>query len=127
MENSPNCLTCGGIEDYEHVFVNCLNVQVFWRKIVSIFKTCGIERDIQNLKTLVVGYKITHTDYFYVNIFLTIVGFCIYKSYFLSENWTLHFDIYKVFIQEVQILLHLLKHRGLKNSFVSRVEKVMFP
>ena len=108
-------------------FFNCTCVQLYWEKIKAVFKKCGIENNIQDLKTIVVGYKITHTDYFYVNVILTVVGFCIYKSYFLSENWTHYIDIYNIFIREIQILLYLLKYKGLKSSFISRVKKAMFP
>ena len=126
MVNSPNCLQCHELEDYEHVFTTCSSVQLFWEKVISVFKKCGIESNIKTLKAIVVGYKVSHTDYMYVNIILTIVGFCIYKSYFLSENWTMYYDIYNTFTREIQILLHLLKYKGLKNSFISRVEKAIF-
>lgn len=39
-----------------------------------------------NLKDIVVGYKITDSEYIGFNIILTIIGFAIYKSYYVSNQ-----------------------------------------
>lgn len=125
MENSPNCLNCNVIEDYDHVFIECAHVQLYWSKILELFKKCGIEANIKNIKTLLIGYKISNSDYFYVNMILSVIGFCIYKSYFISNNWLLRCDIYKVFINEVRILLHFLSRKNVKCSFMSKLRRCL--
>ena len=66
---------CHETEDYEHIFYKLYKCPTVFVEIMSVFKKCGIDINIKNLKTLVVGYNLTHTDYVYVNIALTIVGF----------------------------------------------------
>jgi hypothetical protein len=54
--------------------------------------TTNIEKtNIENFVTLrhiVFGYKIFDKDYFYFNYFLSILGFSIYKTYYVSEQKT---------------------------------------
>ena len=70
----------------------------------ALLQKCGIQNDIQNLKFIVIGYKIAHPEYFFLNILLTLVGFSIYKAYFLSNNWTNHYDIYHIFKSEFELI-----------------------
>ena len=45
MENDrkPLCNVCEMNESYEHLFINCTEIQPFWTKIITVFKQCGIE------------------------------------------------------------------------------------
>jgi hypothetical protein len=45
------------------------------------------------LKHLIFGYKISDNNYYGVNYFITILGFSIYKSYYLSEQKTKNVNI----------------------------------
>jgi hypothetical protein len=40
-------------------------------------------------------------NYYDVNYFITILGFLIYKSYYLSEQKTTNVNVYKIFIYEL--------------------------
>jgi hypothetical protein len=53
-----------------------------------------------SLKHLIFGYKISDNNYYGVNYFITILGFSMYKSYYLSEQKTKNVNVYKIFIYE---------------------------
>ena len=81
------CNFCGQDEDYLHHFMSCPYLKEFWVKIQQILKTSNIENFV-TLKHIVFGYKIFDKDYFDFNYFLTILGFSIYKAYYVSEQKT---------------------------------------
>jgi hypothetical protein len=56
-------------------------------KIQQILKKPNIENFV-TLKHIVFGYKIFDKDYFDFNYFLTILGFSIYKAYYVFEQKT---------------------------------------
>jgi hypothetical protein len=72
-------------EDYLHYFISCPYLKEFWVKIQQILKKSKIENCV-TLKHIVFGYKIFDKDYFDLNYFLTILGFPIYKAYYVSEH-----------------------------------------
>jgi hypothetical protein len=53
----------------------------------QILKKSNIENFV-TLKHIVFGYKIFDKDYFDFNYFLAILGFSIYKAYYVSEQKT---------------------------------------
>ena len=61
-----------------------------------IVKKSGIEND-KTLYHLVVGYKIFDKSYYDFNYFLKIIGFSIYKAYYISEQKTKRLDVYSLF------------------------------
>ena len=75
--------------------------------------------DIQNFKFLVIGYKISHPEYFFLNILLTLVGFLIYKAYFLSNNLTNHYDIYYIFKSEFKLTPRYYESKQKNITFVN--------
>ena len=70
-----------------------------WVKIKELLKKSGIENDI-TLYHLVFGYKIFDKSYYDFNYFLTIIGFSIYKAYYISEQKTKRLDVYSLFVRE---------------------------
>jgi hypothetical protein len=54
-------------------------------------KGLGIENQIP-LKHIVLGYKIDEKNYLALNLLITVVGFSIYKSYYVSEQKTKYID-----------------------------------
>jgi hypothetical protein len=61
-----------------------------------IVKKSGIEND-KTLYHLVVGYKLFDKSYYDFNYFLKIIGFSIYKAYYISEQKTKRLDVYSLF------------------------------
>jgi hypothetical protein len=55
----------------------------------------GIENKI-TLNHIVLGYKIDDTNYLALNILITVVGFTIYKSYYVSEQKTKYIDVHRI-------------------------------
>ena len=74
--NNNRCNICGNEEDHLHYFITC-----------SLFKSNNLEFTLK-LKHLIFGYTISDNNYYGVNYFITILGFSIYKSYYLSEQKT---------------------------------------
>ena len=52
------------------------------------------------LKRIVFGYKLFDNDYFDFNYFLAILGFSIYKVYYVSEQKTKQVNICSLFVRE---------------------------
>jgi hypothetical protein len=83
----------------EHIRERPFNLKEFWVKIQQILKKYNIENFV-TLKHIVFGYKIFDKDYFDFNYFLTILGFSIYKAYYVSEQNTKQVNIYSLFVRE---------------------------
>ena len=86
IETNPNCNICKVVEDYEHVFITCKAVRPLWERLLPIFRLSGFENNLQSLKTLIIGYSITHKCYNDVNMIFNLIGFCIYKGYYISDK-----------------------------------------
>ena len=106
MVQNPLCLKCDTVENYQHLFIECSAVNLFWLQIQNLFRSCGIHRSIRNLKTLFFGYNVSDKHYFYINMGITIVGFSIYKTYFVQkihlDRWNL--SCCKVTLNNFQII-----------------------
>ena len=81
------------------MLASCSCLKEFWVKIQQILKKSNIENFV-TLKHIVFGYKIFDKDYFDFNYFLTILGFSIYKAYYVSEQKTKQVNIYSLFVRE---------------------------
>ena len=75
------------------IYITCPYLKEFWVKIQQILKKSNIENFV-TLKHIVFGYKIFDKDYFDFNYFLAILGFSIYKAYYVSEQKTKQVSIY---------------------------------
>jgi len=60
-------------------------------------KQLGIETKI-TLKHIVLGYMIDDKNYLTLNFLLTVVGFSIYKSYYIPEQKTKYINVYRIFV-----------------------------
>jgi hypothetical protein len=62
-------------------------------------KGLGIETKI-TLKHIVLGYKIDDKNYLALNFLIAVVGFSIYKSYYISEQKKKYINVYRIFVNE---------------------------
>ena len=92
----------------------------FFGEITEELKKRGIENDI-TLYHFVFGYKIFHKNYYDLNYFLTIVGFSIYESYYISEQKTKRVDVYSLFVREY-LQIYGANERIQKSSFLKRLQ-----
>ena len=111
------CNFCGQDEDYLHYFIYCPYLKEFWVKIQQILKKSNIE-NVVTLKHIVFGYKIFDKDYFDFNYFSTILGFSIYKVYYVSEQKTKQASIYSLFVREY--ITRISQVQKLQNSKLLR-------
>jgi hypothetical protein len=84
-------------------------------KIQQILNKSNIENFV-TLKHIVFGYKIFDKDYFDFNYFLTILGFSIYKAYYVSEQKTKQVNIYSLFVREYRYITRINQVQKLQNS-----------
>lgn len=107
------CNICNTCENIEHFFITCAAVVPFLELIQDTFAKCGFRRSIICLKSLVVGYKIGYAAYADINTILNLVGFCIYKCYYISEKRSTHVNILPIFIYEFN---ELYSYKNLKSK-----------
>jgi hypothetical protein len=73
------------------------------------------------LKHIVLGYKIDDKNYLALNVLITVVGFSIYKSYYISEQKTKYINVYRIFVNE-----YIKRIKGnktfQKNTFLMKVK-----
>ena len=99
LTNNSLCNFCNIEEDYFHYLMTCPYLKTFWDSIHHIFKKYGMEIKIK-LKHIVFGYKISDSQYYDFNYFFTIVGYTIYKTYYVSEQKTKLSNVYTIFKRE---------------------------
>jgi hypothetical protein len=97
-------------------------LKIFRKKIYYLFKSNNLEISLK-LKHLIFGYKISDKNYYDVNYFITILGFSIYKSYYLSEQKTQNVNVYTNFIYEFNKRIHDIKYNRKYNSFLYAMKK----
>ena len=83
-------------------------------------KGLGIETKITP-KHIVFGYKIDDKNYLGFNILITVVGFSIYKSYYISEQKTKYINVYRIFVNEY--IKRIKQNKTLrKSTFLMKVQ-----
>ena len=75
--------------------------ETFWENIYNLFKSNNLEITLK-LKHLIFCYKISDNNYYGVKYFITILGFSIYKTYYLSEQKTKNVNVYKQIYIRIQ-------------------------
>ena len=89
-----------------------------------MFTYCGISNDMKTLKNIVIGYKVNHQEYMVVNEILAVIGFSIYKTYFISESRSKKIDSFSILCNEIRALLNLLTYENKAlNKFTLQIEK----
>jgi hypothetical protein len=80
-------------------------------KIGRVLEQIGFSDKLVSLKSRVIGYRVENRGYSAINYFL--VGFSIYKSYFVSELRTKQIDTYKLMKREMLYRLESMRYRGI--------------
>jgi len=84
ITDSPNCLACKCIEDYDHFFLSCRKIYSFWQSIRNARCFCGISENLRQMRYIFLGNKIP--EYNHVNLLIYVISYSIYKSYFVRER-----------------------------------------
>ena len=109
-----------------------LQLDIFWNTCSNTFKTCGIQHNMRDLKHIVLGYKFIYKEYTVINIIINLIGFCIFKSYVISEKRTTPYNIVKLLKYELFILctylkkkLLVLSHHSMTNCHYTDVKDIL--
>jgi hypothetical protein len=104
------------------IIIDVTFFKTFWEKIYNLFKSNNLEFTLK-LKHLIFGYRISDNNYYSVNYFITILGFSIYKSYYLSEQKITNVNVYNFFIYELNIRIDEIKNHSMNNSCLHAMKK----
>jgi hypothetical protein len=88
-------------------------LKTFWRIIKNLFSKLKLGEQILTLKNLVTGYKIKE-EYDDINCLLTIIGFSISKSYYVSNQRRKICDIIHILVREIKFILFYEKNDHIK-------------
>jgi hypothetical protein len=129
VKDSPLCAHCKEVEDYEHFFIHCPSLSLFWDTIIELFKHCGINRISKNIKFILIGYKIDQKEYNAVNVVLSQISYCIYKTYFISERRSYYINIlYYLYYDLIAIQTHFINKKisfRFLDDFVKRISTTL--
>ena len=99
INQSPHCRVCKCNDNYKHFFIECKCIQEFWKTMEQKLAIIHFCKKVI-LKNIVVGYKIDEDEFIDFNIIFTIIGFSIYKAFYMSEQRTKSINVYTVFKNE---------------------------
>ena len=68
-----------------------------------------IQHNMRDIKHIVLGYTFIYKEYTGINIIINLIGFCIFKSFVISEKRTTPYNIVKLFKYELFILCTYFK------------------
>ena len=115
ISTTPICSWCDKVDSYQHFFIDCKLVTKFWKSVYEIFGKTGIKTKFK-LKHIVVGYKINDMEYDNVNLILTILGFSIYKAFYMSEQRKKSVDTMKIFKTEFNVYFECITKINVNKS-----------
>ena len=118
--DSPNCLRCNQTETLEHFFLTCPYVDPFWTMIAHCFEHVGIHKSLRSLNYIAIGYKPSYEGYNDINIILSYISYCIYKSYMVSERRTRAVNILRIFTDEIKNLQYLYEIRKTPHPILNK-------
>ena len=101
----------------EHFFISCEHLNTFWLTINKAFSTCNINKKLDTIKIIVIGYNIPCKEYNFVNVILCHISYCIYKAYMLSERRTKMVNVCNILKNELHIMQQV---KAYNNSFLRK-------
>jgi hypothetical protein len=94
ISDTPQCNACGTLETYAYFFLKCACLHSFWLTVGRVLEQTGFSDKLVSLQSSVIGYIVENRGNSEINYFLTVLGFSIYKSYYVSELRTKQIDTY---------------------------------
>ena len=126
MENKFKSTVCNLTESYSHLFIECKEIQNFWDQIITLLNKCGLTNNIQSLKNIVIGYKVNDPNYSRINELFSLIGFSIYKTYFISDSRSISINCFSIFKQEFNFMLLNINHKNKTPSdFLKKVTQFL--
>ena len=125
ISSTPKCTLCNHVDSYQHFFMECNLLLNFWQSVSEIFGKIGITNKIK-LKHIVIGYKIYDMEYDHINLILTILGFTIYKAFYVSELRRKSVDYMKIFKAEFNSYFeHITQFKVNRNKMICKFYKAL--
>ena len=123
LSSNPYCNVCDKVtETYYHLFIGCEEIKDFWDQINILLNKCGLTNNIKSLKNIVIGYKVNDSNYSHINELFSLIGFSIYKTYFISCSRSISINCFSIFKQEFNFMLLNLKCKNkIPSDFIKKV------
>jgi hypothetical protein len=118
IKDSPLCILCNEVEDYDHFFTSCSYLRQFWSKVNTTFKKCGISKNMNKLENIIVGYKIETPEYNIVNVILSFIVYVVYQTYMLSDRRTNHINMWSILRDKLRTMLYFFEYNNFEISFL---------
>ena len=82
--------------------------------INKAFSTCNINKKLDTIKIIVIGYSIPCKEYNFVYVILCHISYCIYKAYMLSERRTKMVNVCNILKNELHIMQQVKAYNNRK-------------
>ena len=120
IKDNPCCNHCDQyIDNYKHFFLDCPLIQPVWEYTQELFKKCGFNHNMKNLKYLIIGYKPQQIAYNEITELIALVCFSIYKSYLNCEQKHKMQHIFKTFKYEMLLKKMCAINSKTLNTFIN--------
>lgn len=123
--NTSDCKFCNNNENYEHFFIECAYLDIFWGKIDTTFKKCGFQKTFRTLKSMIIGYKIEFIEYNFTNMLLNIIAYCIYKTYYMSDRRTKNIDMLNILYNDIFVAVQYFENKQINPEILKQFLKLM--
>ena len=125
ISQTPMCFRCDQVDSYQHFFIDCKVLSQFWHSVYEILGKIGITIKFK-LRHIVIGYKINDMEYDNLNLILTVLGFSIYKAFYMSEERKKYVDTLKIFKTEFNAYFeYVIKVKANKSNMIWKFYKIL--
>ena len=80
-------------ENYNLLFIECPILNGLCARVNEAFTKCQINRPMNKLQYIVIGYKPGSNKYMEINLVLSLIGYAIFKAYCISDNRRKYIDV----------------------------------
>ena len=110
-------------ENYDHLFIECPILNGLWARVNEAFTKCQINRPMNKLQYIVIGYKPGSNKYMEINLVLSLIGYAIFKAYCISDNRRKYIDVLFYVKLEFKKVIEEYRYRKEENNFLIKFYK----
>ena len=112
------CEVCKVTENYDHLFIECPILNGLWARVNEAFTKCQINRPMNKLQYIVIGYKPGSNKYMEINLVLSLIGYAIFKAYCISDNRRKYIDVLFYVKLEFKKVIKEYRYKKEENNFL---------